>query len=103
MPDQWQERGKFRKNSAARNALDILIKKPIITARLLAKELDVSFQAALSALNSLQEKGIVRERTGHGRNRIFAAEEVIAVLARTFGEDPEVALEGARRTLGLED
>ena len=103
MPDQWQERGKFRKNSAARNALGILIKKPIITARLLAKELDVSFQAASSALNSLQEKGIVRERTGHGRNRIFAAEEVIAVLARTFGEDPEVALEGARRTLGLKE
>ncbi len=103
LPDQWQERGKFRKNSAAMNALGIMIKTPIITARLLAKELGVSFQAASSALNSLQEKGVVHERTGHGRNRVFAAEEVIAVLARTFGEDPEIALEGARRTLGLEE
>jgi hypothetical protein len=63
--------------------------------------LDVSFQAASNALNSLQRDQIVCERTGQGRNRIFAAEEVIAVLARPFGEDPEIALEGARRTLGL--
>ena len=64
--------------------------------------LGVSFQAASTALNSLQDKGIVHERTGYGRNRVFAAEEVIAVLARPFGEDPEIALEGARGKLGLE-
>ena len=74
---------------------------PIITARILSEELDVSFQAASNALNALESKHVIRERTGHGRNRIFAAEEVIAVLARPFGEEPDIALEGARRTLGL--
>ncbi len=74
---------------------------PIITARILSEKLDVSFQAASNALNALENKHVVRERTGHGRNRIFAAEEVIAVLARPFGEEPDIALEGARRKLGL--
>jgi len=41
------------------------------------------------------------DQTGYGRNRTFAAEEFIAVLARPFGEDPEIALEGARRSLGI--
>ncbi|MGM0559696.1 MAG: hypothetical protein ACQETX_01335 [Pseudomonadota bacterium] len=68
-------------------------------ARRLPAELDVSFQAASSALKALEGAGIVRERSGQGRNRIFAAEEAIAILARPFGEEPEIALEGARRIL----
>jgi Fic family protein len=98
-PNLWRARGKFRKGSAAYNAVNVLTRMPIITANLLAKELTVSFQAASGALNALQRNAIVRERTGQGRNRIFAAEEVIAVLSRPFGEDPEIALEGARNTL----
>lgn len=101
LPGLWQERGQLRKNSAAARALAILTKMPIMTARVLAGELGVSFQAASNALNTLARKGIVCERTGQGRNRVFAAEEVISLLARPFGEDPEIALEGARRTLGI--
>ena len=77
------------------------MRMPIVTARILADQLDVSFQAASNALNVLESKRVVRERTGYGRNRIFATEEIIAVLARPFGEDPEIALEGARRSLGI--
>ena len=101
LPGLWQQRGRFRKDSSAARALAVIIRMPIVTAKILAGELDVSFQAASSALGALQSKHIVSERTGQGRNRIFAAEEVIAVLARPFGEDPEIALEGAHRTLGV--
>ena len=101
LPSLWQERGRFRKDSSAARALAIIIRMPIITARILSEELEVSFQAASNALNALESKHVIRERTGHGRNRIFAAEEVIAVLARPFGEEPNIALEGARRTLGM--
>ena len=73
-----------------------------LTIKHLARELDVSFQAASTALKALVEKGIVRERTGQSRYRVFAAEEVISLLARPFGEDPEIALEGARVSLGIE-
>ncbi len=101
LPDIWQSRSKSRKGSSAARAIDVLTRMPIVTARTLADQLNVSFQAASTALNALEEAHIVRERTGHGRNRIFAAEEVIATLARPFNEDPAIALEGARRNLSV--
>lgn len=99
LPETWQARGRFRRDSSAQRALSLLICKPIVTTRSLARDLEVSVQAATSALNDLVHCGIVRERTGKGRNRVFAAEEVIAILSRPFGEDPEIAMEGARRAL----
>jgi len=99
LPEAWRARGRFRRDSSAHRALSVLIRKPIVTTRSLALELDVSVQAATSALNALTSHGILRERTGQGRNRVFAAEEVIAILSRPFGEDPEIAIEGARQKL----
>lgn len=101
LPETWARRGRFRVGSAAAKTLNVLLRAPIMTARGLESELGVSFQAASNALNALATRGVVRERTGHGRNRVFAAEEVISVLARPFGEDPEVGLEGARAALGV--
>jgi DNA-binding FadR family transcriptional regulator len=76
---------------------------PIMSVKSLAAELDVSGQAANEAMRRLQASAVVHERSGRGRGRLFAAEEVINVLARPFGSDPSTALEGARRTLGLSD
>jgi Fic family protein len=100
LPEIWEQRGKFRSNSSSYKALGVVVLLPVLTTSLLSKELGVSFQAASTALSNLAKAGIVRERTGYARNRIFAAEEVIAILARPFGEDPEIALEGARHLLG---
>lgn len=96
LPKIWEQRGKFRSNSSSCKALEVVVRLPVLTTSLLSRELGVSFQAASIALSNLAKAGIiVRERTGYARNRIFAAEEVIAILARPFGEDPEISLEGA--------
>lgn len=99
LPRTWKERSKPRKNSTSEKALDWLIAHPIFTAKQLQEKISVSAQAAHSAVDLLQKKGIARERTGYGRNRVFAAEEVIALLARRFGSDPGEALEGAKLLL----
>lgn len=101
LSEVWMVRGNFRRRSTARRALELLAKRPIVTVKTLARELDVSGQSANEALKALFKKGIVSERTGKRRDRIFAAEEVIALLARPFAQDPEIALEGARRKLGV--
>ncbi|MDZ7644054.1 MAG: Fic family protein [Woeseiaceae bacterium] len=101
LPARWRERGSLRRNSAAWRAAPLLLTMPVITTKILAGELEVSMQAANEAMRRLEADGVVRERTGRGRGRVFAAEEVISVLARSFGSDPEVALEGARRGLGV--
>lgn len=84
----WEARRRFRANSASLRALDVLPSYPVITMGRLASLLDVTFPAASTAIVQLQEVGILRERTGYQRNRIFAAEEVLTVINRPFGEAP---------------
>jgi Fic family protein len=102
LPAIWQARGAFRRDSTAHRSLELLVQMPIMTVKALAAELSVSGQAANEAMRRLEQAAVVRERSGRGRGRLFAAEEVINVLGRTFGSDPEIALEGARRILGAE-
>ena len=74
---------------------------PVVTVKLMADELGVSLEAASQGMRRLQEAGVVRDRSGRGRSRIYAAEEVIGILARPFGVAPEIALEGARAVLTI--
>jgi len=90
LKDLWLQRRRFRRNSAAVRALDVLPHYPVITVGRLATLLDVSFPAAAQAVDHLQAAGILVERTGHTRNRIFAAEEAVSILNRPFGAEPIV-------------
>ena len=101
LPYVWQGRGKFRGGSSAARALELLVKMPVLNVKLLAFELRVSIQAASQGLQRLEQAGVVRDRSGRGRGRVFAADEVISVLARPFGMDIEMALEEARNILAI--
>lgn len=92
LPNRWKERAKFRGNSTSFLALDVLLKKPILTTTTLMEELKTSRQVATLAINQLVERNIVRKRGNLGRTQIFAAEELIALLSRRFGTDAEVAI-----------
>jgi HTH DNA binding domain len=54
------------------DALDAMLRTPIVTASALAKSLDVTPQAALGLLRHLLAAGIVREATGRASRRAFA-------------------------------
>lgn len=56
----------------------------------LADKLDVSQPQALAAINQLVEAGVLIERTGYRRNGVFAAEVVLAIVNRPFGDAPEL-------------
>lgn len=99
LPKLWRARAVFRAKSAGERALEWMLTNPIFSAKQIQEGLDVSAPAAQTAVAQLCEKGVVRERTGYGRNRVFAAEEVIALLAREFGAKPESALREARKLL----
>src|SRR3546814_11570363 len=74
LPGAWETRIRLRRGSTGARALELIVSQPILTAKVLAAELDVSFQAASSALNALARAGILRDRPGHGRNRHFPPE-----------------------------
>gem|GEM_PF-146386 len=86
----WLLRRRFRKGSAALRTLNLLAHFPIVTAQRLAKMLSVSMPQAFQAIDQLTEAGILVERTGYSRNRVFAAVEVLTLINRPFGTEPEM-------------
>ena len=62
-----------------------LMKKLIVTPTRLVQELQMSFPTVQSALQRLEQLGIVREITGRKRNKMYAYEKVLAVLERGVG------------------
>ena len=84
----WRQRRKFRGGSTALRALAVLPHYPVVTVSRLSAVLDVSFHSASQAVGSLVDAGILTERTGYTRNRIFSALEVLSVLNRPFSAEP---------------
>ncbi len=84
----WATTLSFRQGSSARRTLDLLSSWPVLTVARLAELLGVSFQAANDAVVRLVQVGILMERTGYQKNRIFVAPDVLQILNRSFGTSP---------------
>ena len=66
--------------SRAKNAQKLLLfmyANPIINVRLVEMRLDIGFSSANRLLKSLTELGILKEITGHSRNRLFVLEKYL--------------------------
>lgn len=69
---------------ASKSALkihDYLLKKPCLSITKAAAELDLSVPSTTSTVQKLVEIGVLREMTGKSRNRIFAYEAYLDILA----------------------
>ncbi|SFV17340.1 Fic/DOC family protein [Bradyrhizobium arachidis] len=88
LSERWRGRRKFRRGSAAMRALDKLHNYPVVTAKRLGDLLDVTPAQINQGIAQLEEAGILHERTGYARNRVYSAPEVLAVINRPFGEEP---------------
>jgi Fic family protein len=88
LAELWQARRNFRAESAGLKALQVLPHHPVLTIRRLADILKISFPAATQAIEQLMEAGVLKERTGYKRNRVFSAPEALSVVNRPFGETP---------------
>jgi len=76
----WDEQVWARAGSATRSMLDLLVRQPVVTARVVVRELDVSAPTAQAALRRLVDDGILLESTGHRRNRVYRAPDVLRAL-----------------------
>ena len=88
--EEWLLRRKFRKGSAALHAVDVLAHFPMVTAQRLARMLSVSMPQAFQAIDQLTDVGILKDRTGYSRNRVFVASDVLALINRPFGAEPRL-------------
>lgn len=84
----WKTRRKFRAGSAALDAVALLAVFPVVTVTRFSEELGLSFPAAGNVVRQMVEAGILTERTGYARNRLFVAQEALSIINRPFGDEP---------------
>lgn len=84
----WRARRKFRADSAALRAIDLLPHYPVLTVARLASLLEVTPAAARRAVDQLVEAGILIGPDDQRYNRLFTAREALSVINRPFGEAP---------------
>lgn len=87
LPAQWRGQARYRAKSAADRMLDLLPVHPMVTVEGVARLLDISFVAANRGVEQLVERGVLRERTGYRRNRIFVADAAITAMTTAFVEE----------------
>ncbi|HTW68741.1 MAG TPA: Fic family protein [Acetobacteraceae bacterium] len=86
MPSGWRTSSRWpgrrlpREDSAANRLLDLLPYHPVVTIGTVARRLAVSRQAANAAVAALLRVGILIERTGQRRNRLFACRESLSAI-----------------------
>lgn len=60
--------------------IDTLFVRPVTTINYVAEALEVSHQSATRYVNTLEERGILREITGQARNRVYQADAILEVI-----------------------
>ncbi len=76
----WQGRLRLRRDATAWRALDVLLRHPVVDARLFASELGVAPQNTYRALEPLAAAEIVVEFTDKKRNQLWRAPDVLVAL-----------------------
>lgn len=76
----WHERIAVRRGAAAWQLASLLLRQPVIDAATVAAELGIAAPNALRAIRPLVEAEVLTEFTGHKRNRLWQAREVLTAL-----------------------
>jgi len=76
----WASTIRARSDSAIWRTLDVLVRRPVVTADVLAADLGASTVTARVHLRDLVAAGVVRESTGRSRNRVWRAPDILEVL-----------------------
>jgi Fic family protein len=76
----WSERITVRRGAAAHRLADLLVRQPVVDSPSVQRELGVAATNANTAIDHLEEKGILTKVSGNRRNRRWAAPEVLRAL-----------------------
>ncbi|WP_163751742.1 Fic family protein [Mycolicibacterium helvum] len=76
----WASKITARRDSAVHRIADMLIKRPVVNAKLLTRELNIPMSNVYRYLDPLIKAGIIVEFTDQSRNRAWRAPEVLHAL-----------------------
>lgn len=89
----WDERLQVRRSSNAWRLLDVLVRRPVLSAALAAEEISVQVPNIYPPLHALEEAGILVSRNEHRLGPFWRSDEILAAIDR-FAE------RAGRRQLG---
>lgn len=72
--------GMGRRATNARHLLNLLFRRPVISAKDLVDQLEMSAPTANVLVGEFEKKGILREVTGYQRNRVFVFERYLRLF-----------------------
>ncbi|MBD7949220.1 Fic family protein [Oerskovia rustica] len=75
-----EQLGNLRPQAAAWRVVPHLVAHPVVNAAFLTSRLQMNTVTAQRALNQLSDAGVLQERTGKQRNRIWQHDGILAVL-----------------------
>ncbi|BBZ40625.1 Fic family protein [Mycobacterium conspicuum] len=78
--ESWASKITARRDSAVHRIADLLIRRPVVNAKLLTRELNIPMSNVYRYLDPLIKAGVIVEFTDQSRNRAWRAPEVLAVL-----------------------
>lgn len=76
----WSQRVNVRRDSATWRVADLLLRRPVINTRILAKDLGITANHAGRYLDPLQAAGVVTAFSGYRRGLHWRADEVLDAL-----------------------
>lgn len=80
LTESWERLQGIRAHATARRLIPHFIAQPVVNAKHVQTALGVSEMATLRALDTLSDRGVLRERTGRSRGRVWEHPGVIGVL-----------------------
>jgi Fic family protein len=78
--DRWDGVLRARRGAATWRLADLLLRQPVVDARTVARELEVSPANTARTVAPLVDAGVLTESTGFARNRVWQAPEVLSAL-----------------------
>jgi Fic family protein len=76
----WDERITVRRGAAAHRLADLLVRQPVVDSPLVQRDLGVAATNANTAIEHLEQKGILTKVSGNYRNRKWAASAILGAL-----------------------
>jgi Fic family protein len=71
-----------RKTKNAQRLLDLIFTRPVITAGVVSQNIRLSPKASNDLISDFVSLGIIKETTGHKRNRVFAFSDYLKILKK---------------------
>lgn len=78
----WQEQITARRDAAAWRIADLLVRRPVVNAAVIASELGIASQNTYRSLKPLLDAGVLVEFTDKRRNQMWRAPDVLEALDR---------------------